>query len=196
MTVSAVESSYGPFGGNAVNGTTDKGPTTTTNTSADKDLFLQLLVAQMRYQDPSNPTDSSEFLAQTAQFTALEKMQAVADQTQQLVALQTAFGAGGMVGQTVSYADAAGATLTGTVSGVRFDANGPVLTIDGKDVPLGLVKSIGQANAGSVDTSTGSGTGPATTDTGTGTGGSATTTETADTTSDSSISPALRELLG
>jgi flagellar basal-body rod modification protein FlgD len=195
LTVSAVESSYGPFRGNGVTATTDKA-TTSTSTSADKDLFLQLLVAQMRYQDPSNPTDSSEFLAQTAQFTALEKMQAVADQTQQLVALQTAFGAGGMVGQTVSYADAAGATLTGTVSGVRFDANGPVLTIDGKDVPLGLVKSIGQANAGSVGTSTGSGTGTATTDTGTGTGGSATTTETADTTTDSSISPALRELLG
>jgi flagellar basal-body rod modification protein FlgD len=197
LTVSAVESTYGPFGGNSVTGATD-GPTTTTSTSADKDLFLQLLVAQMRYQDPSNPTDSSEFLAQTAQFTALEKMQAVADQTQQLVALQTAFGAGGMVGQTVSYADAAGATLTGTVSGVRFDANGPVLTIDGKDVPLGLVKSIGSANAGSVDTGTGSGTGTATTGTGTGTGtgGSAATTETADTTSDSSISPALRELLG
>jgi flagellar basal-body rod modification protein FlgD len=194
LTVSAVES-YGPFRGNEVTTTTDKA-TTTTSTSADKDLFLQLLVAQMRYQDPSNPTDSSEFLAQTAQFTALEKMQAVADQTQQLVALQTAFGAGGMVGQTVSYADAAGATLTGTVSGVRFDTNGPVLTIDGKDVPLGLVKSIGQANAGSVDTGTGSGTGTATTGTGTGTGGSATTTETADATSDSSISPALRELLG
>ena len=45
-------------------------------TAADKDMFLQLLVAQMRYQDPMNPTDSSEFLAQTAQFTALEKMQA------------------------------------------------------------------------------------------------------------------------
>ena len=154
MTVSAVESPLGPFRGNAVTDTTDKA-TTTTSTSADKDLFLQLLVAQMRYQDPSNPTDSSEFLAQTAQFTALEKMQAVADQTQQLVAVQTAFGAGGMVGQTVSYADSAGATLTGVVSGVRFDATGPILTVDGTDVPLGMVKSIGEANAASVGTSTG-----------------------------------------
>jgi len=154
LTVSAVESPLGPFRGNAVTDTTDKA-TTTTSTSADKDLFLQLLVAQMRYQDPSNPTDSSEFLAQTAQFTALEKMQAVADQTQQLVAVQTAFGAGGMVGQTVSYADSAGATLTGVVSGVRFDATGPILTVDGTDVPLGMVKSIGEANAASVGTSTG-----------------------------------------
>ena len=47
-------------------------------------MFLQLLVAQMRYQDPMNPTDSSQFLSQSAQFTALEKMQDVADQTAQL----------------------------------------------------------------------------------------------------------------
>jgi flagellar basal-body rod modification protein FlgD len=196
LTVSAVESSYGPFRGNEVTDTT-KGPTTTTNTSADKDLFLQLLVAQMRYQDPSNPTDSSEFLAQTAQFTALEKMQAVADQTQQLVGLQTAFGAGGMVGQTISYADATGATLTGVVSGVRFDVNGPVLTVDGTDVPLGLVKSIGEANAASVgaDTSSGTPTGTPTGTTGTtGSTGSTGSTE-GSTSDDSSMTPALRELL-
>jgi flagellar basal-body rod modification protein FlgD len=197
LTVSAVESSYGPFRGNEVTDTT-KGPTTTTSTSADKDLFLQLLVAQMRYQDPSNPTDSSEFLAQTAQFTSLEKMQAVADQTQQLVGLQTAFGAGGMVGQTVSYADATGTTLTGVVTGVRFDTNGPVLTVDGTDVPLGMVKSIGEANSAPVGTPTGSGsTTGSTTGTPTGTpADSGTTGSTGGSTSDdSSMTPALRELL-
>jgi flagellar basal-body rod modification protein FlgD len=193
LTVSAVEAPLGPFRGNAVTDTS-QGPTTTTSTSADKDLFLQLLVAQMRYQDPSNPTDSSEFLAQTAQFTALEKMQAVADQTQQLVGLQTAFGAGGMVGQTVSYADATGATLTGVVSGVRFDATGPVLTIDGTDVPLGLVRSIGEANSAPAGSSTDTGTSTGT-PTGTTAGkGSPGSTEPA-TSDDSSLAPALRELL-
>ena len=68
-------------------GTPGSGATSTTN-SADKDMFLQLLVAQMRYQDPMNPTDSSQFLAQSAQFTALEKMQAVADQTAALFSAQ------------------------------------------------------------------------------------------------------------
>ena len=52
-----------------------------------------------------NPTDSGEFLAQTAQFTALEKMQDVADQTAALLATQIAFGASGMVGKTVTYLD-------------------------------------------------------------------------------------------
>ncbi len=98
-------------------------------------MFLQLLVAQMKYQDPMNPTDSSEFLAQSAQFTALEKMQAVADQTAQLVASQMAFGASGLVGRTVSWTVADGTAQTGTVSGVTFGTDGPMLDVAGTQIP-------------------------------------------------------------
>lgn len=38
----------------------------------DKDAFLQLLVAQMQYQDPMNPGDSTEYMSQLAQYSALE----------------------------------------------------------------------------------------------------------------------------
>ena len=40
-----------------------------------KDTFLKLLVAQMRYQDPSNPVDSSQMMAQTATFSQVEKLE-------------------------------------------------------------------------------------------------------------------------
>ena len=40
-----------------------------------KDAFLNLLVTQMRYQDPLNPTNDKEFLAQMAQFSTLEQTQ-------------------------------------------------------------------------------------------------------------------------
>ena len=39
-----------------------------------KDAFLQLLVTQMKYQDPLDPQDNSEYLSQLAQFSALEQM--------------------------------------------------------------------------------------------------------------------------
>ncbi len=115
--------------------------------SEDKDMFLKLLVAQMKYQDPMNPTDSSEFLSQSAQFTALEKMSTTAEQVTQLVGLQMAFGASSLVGRTVTYPMADGTSVSGLVSSVTFTATGPVLTVDGVDVNFADVTSVGDGTA-------------------------------------------------
>ena len=117
----------------------------------DKDTFLQLLVAQLRYQDPMNPTDSTQFLAQSAQFTALEKMEAVADQTKQAVAAQMAFGASSLVGRAVTYVDANGTSVTGTVDAVQFKTEGPVLTVGDDEVALGDVKTVAEGRTRTAD---------------------------------------------
>ncbi len=44
----------------------------------DKDAFLQLLVAQMKYQDPLEPTSNTEYISQYAQFSQVEQMQSMA----------------------------------------------------------------------------------------------------------------------
>jgi flagellar basal-body rod modification protein FlgD len=118
--------------------------------SEDKEMFLQLLVAQMRYQDPMNPTDSSEFLAQSAQFTALEKMQVVADQTLQLVNLQVAFGASSLVGRSVTFGREDGSVGSGAVESVRFESTGPVLLVAGEEVSLAAVQTVAQGSADTV----------------------------------------------
>ena len=118
----------------------------------DKDTFLQLLVAQLRYQDPMNPTDSTQFLAQSAQFTALEKMEAVAEQTKQAVAAQMAFGASSLVGRAVTYVDANGKTVTGTVDAVQFKTEGPMLTVGSDEVALGDVTTVAEGRTGTRDT--------------------------------------------
>ena len=111
-------------------------------TSEDKQMFLNLLVAQLRYQDPMNPADSGQFLAQSAQFTALEKMQDVADQTAGLLAAQVSFGATGLVGRYVSYLDENGDSHTGQVGSVTYDQSGPMLVVDGEQVSLGQVATV------------------------------------------------------
>jgi len=115
---------------------------TATANDDDKNMFLQLLVAQMKYQDPMNPTDSSQFLAQSAQFTSLEKMGQVADQTAMLLGAQMAFGANGMVGRNVTYTLEDGTEGTGVVHGVTFGSTGPVLDVDGVDVPISSVLTV------------------------------------------------------
>ena len=47
----------------------------------DKDAFLQLLVAQMKYQDPLEPTSNTEYIAQYAQFSQVEQLQNMASST-------------------------------------------------------------------------------------------------------------------
>lgn len=120
------------------------GPASSQAGNLDKDTFLQLLVAQLRYQDPLNPTDQTQFLAQTAQFTSLEKMEVVAEQTAAAFAAQMAFGASSLVGRTVTYVDADGLEVTGSVDSVRFGGTGPVLSVAGVDVEMIDVVSVGQ----------------------------------------------------
>lgn len=128
----------------------------TQGAGSDHQMFLELMVAQLRYQDPLNPTDSGEFLAQNAQFTALEKMQEVADATNALLSVQMAFGASGMIGRTVSWTDANGDTKSGTVSGTTFLATGPVLDVAGEQIPLGAVTSVATATSTDTPDDTGS----------------------------------------
>ena len=148
MTVGATESTSGVYGTVATPTAGAAAPTgnglstTPTAGSSDKDMFLQLLVAQMKYQDPMNPTDSSQFLAQSAQFTALEKMQSVSDQTGLLLGAQMAFGSSSLVGRSVTYTLADGTQGSGTVHGVEFGADGPVLDVDGVDVPIASVLTV------------------------------------------------------
>ncbi len=46
-----------------------------TDNKVDKEFFLEMLVTQMKYQDPLSPVDNNEFIAQTAQFTLVEEIQ-------------------------------------------------------------------------------------------------------------------------
>ena len=63
-------------------------------TDLDKDAFLQLLVAQMKYQDPLEPTDNTEYISQLATFSQLEEMQ-------NMTAGMSLQRASGLVGQEV-----------------------------------------------------------------------------------------------
>lgn len=60
---------------NSTLNTSSTDTTTNPNSQLGKNDFLQLLVTQLKNQDPLNPMDDKEFVAQMAQFSALEQMQ-------------------------------------------------------------------------------------------------------------------------
>ena len=108
------------------------------------DTFLKLLVAQLKYQDPSKPADGTALLGQTAQFQMVEKLQQLADQNTQLLSEQQASSAIALVGRTISYTQG-DKTLSGVVGSVRLTATGPLLEVGQTDVPLSTVTEISSA---------------------------------------------------
>jgi flagellar basal-body rod modification protein FlgD len=125
--------------------------TTKSKNDIDKDMFLKLMVTQLKYQDPLNPAKADEFLAQTAQFTTVEKLTQMADEATKSALGQRMTTASSMIGKAVSYAEAAG-TSTGTVQSARITDTGDIMLNIGGDKELSLleVKTISEP----VDTKT------------------------------------------
>lgn len=120
-------------------------PKAEVNDGMGKDAFLKLLVAQLKYQDPLNPTEGAEFMAQTAQFTMVEKLQELSDQNAELLSSQRTLAGSSLIGRTITYPGPDGFDASGVVDGVRLTADGPVLRVGAQDVPLGSVKEVASA---------------------------------------------------
>ena len=84
------------------------------------DAFLKLLVAQLRYQNPLEPTGANELMQQTASFSQVETLQALASTQQQLAGLSQFSLAVGLAGKEVAAVGATGQAVVGPVDGVRF----------------------------------------------------------------------------
>jgi flagellar basal-body rod modification protein FlgD len=134
----------GIFGNPAPNPAAITPPASTSTTDptkdiGDKDTFLKLLVAQLKYQDPSNPADSTQFLAQTAQFTQVEKLGDIAD----LMKSQRLVNASALVGHAVNYMDENGNKLSGTIASAKLNGDSePMLHIGNTDVLLSKVMEV------------------------------------------------------
>ncbi|WP_460000553.1 flagellar hook capping FlgD N-terminal domain-containing protein [Paradesulfitobacterium aromaticivorans] len=111
----------------AVTGSSSQIITKAAGNVLNKDDFLKLLTTELRYQDPLQPLDNKDFIAQMAQFSSLEQMNNVADavkdlkneligQYQQGALTQGAV----LIGKQVTGADADGNVITGIVDSVKM----------------------------------------------------------------------------
>ena len=99
-----------------------------------KDDFLRLLLTQLQHQDPLNPMDNTQFIAQTAQFTSLEQLQNINTALGKLTAASTASGvsqAAALLGKTVKTAGSGPVSLPYSLAGASAPVHVEVLDQDG-----------------------------------------------------------------
>jgi flagellar basal-body rod modification protein FlgD len=118
----------------------DRPPTTTqsdaaSKTQVDYQSFLKLLVAQMKNQDPTNPMDSTQYMAQLASFSQVEQSVQMNTKLDQMLQSSTLEQAASIIGRTVTSADG---ETTGKVAEVRLISNGIVAVLEGgKEITVG-----------------------------------------------------------
>jgi flagellar basal-body rod modification protein FlgD len=104
--------------------------------------FIKILMTQLTYQDPLKPMDNEQFMAQMAQFTALEQTTEMNTNLLQLIQNQAALQSVGLIGRTVDVSTASG-TQTGTVSALSYSGDLPVISIS-----LGAGQTLDNINLG------------------------------------------------
>lgn len=119
--------------------------TTASSTSAsksqvlDQDAFLRLLVTQLQNQDPLSPMEDTEFIAQLAQFSALEQMNQVRQEVENMRNEITAIN---LLGKTVKYQAEDGTVAEGVVESVKNLGSTPILTVSGDRISLSDISEV------------------------------------------------------
>lgn len=114
-------------------------PASSTSTPNVKNLvdynsFLQLLVAQMQNQDPTSPTDSTQYLSQLASFSAVEQQTQTNSKLDQLIQSSGFNQADSLIGRTVANADG---SVSGKVLSVTLSSSGMTAQLDsGATLPI------------------------------------------------------------
>ena len=122
-------------------------PTTTASSQTaapmlDPQAFLQLLVAQLQYQDPTSPVDTSTFMNQTAMLSQVQTMSGMSTTLNSLVASQQGQAATSMIGKSVTFVDATGATGSGVVTGASLGTNGASVEVGNQYVPIANIREV------------------------------------------------------
>lgn len=97
------------------------------STSVDYDAFLSLLVTQLKNQDPTEPTDNAQLMAQLASFSSVEQQVQINDKLETLISSNVLGDASSLIGKTVTSVDG---SITGVVSSIIIASDGIVAELE------------------------------------------------------------------
>jgi flagellar basal-body rod modification protein FlgD len=104
--------------------------------------FMQLLITQLKNQDPMNPVDNTQFISQVAQLSSLQATTQLTSQVGQMVTAQQQTGVLQLVGHDIQYLDQNGNSVQGKVTGVRVSGPTPTLLVGNNEVSPGQVQTV------------------------------------------------------
>jgi flagellar basal-body rod modification protein FlgD len=113
----------------------------------DKDQFLQLFLAQLKYQDPTSPLDSGELTNQLAQLSTFESIQNLSANFEQMLQLQQLTQGSDLLGRTIRFKFGDGPERSGVVDSVSVQNGNISLNVGVADVPLSNVLGVTQTPA-------------------------------------------------
>jgi flagellar basal-body rod modification protein FlgD len=104
--------------------------------------FMQLLIAQLKNQDPMDPVSQEDSIAQLAQFSTLEGIEKLNANFSSFMKLQSLSQGANLVGKNVEWLDPDGVRQQGVVESVSVKDGELQLEVDGKQVPIENVTAI------------------------------------------------------
>ena len=108
----------------------------------DSEVFMTLLVAQLRNQDPSSPMDTNQMMSQQTSLASLEQLTGLSNTSSEQFALTMRMAALNIVGREVSYKNADGTVVSGEATGASFAGSVPTITVGDSKVNLDAILSI------------------------------------------------------
>lgn len=143
----ASPSAVDPGGSAAANSGTDSTQSSTSSAKAsgmngllNPNEFLSLLVDNLKYQDPLDPTSSADLLTQLASLSQVQTQQQIAETDQTSAAAN-------LIGDTITGSAASGSPITGVVTGFSLTTSGPTLDVGDSSVSLGNISSVTQPSS-------------------------------------------------
>jgi flagellar basal-body rod modification protein FlgD len=139
-----------------VGGTSNSSQTTTPNTTSTNSFqsltaqdFLNMMVAELQNQDPTNPTDSSQILQEVSQIDAIQSNTQLTTTLQGVQLGQSIATASALIGMSVVGTDANGNAVSGTVSSASINSGAAQLQIGSSSIPLSNVTQVNGYNSSS-----------------------------------------------
>ena len=138
MTIQPIASQPVTAAGEATRASAVRTPSQT----MDANVFMSLLVTQLKNQNPSAPMDTNQMMSQTLQLSMMEKMTELTTNSKEGFSLQMRTAAAQLIGHSVGYTLADGTTGTGVASSVSYAGSVPAVKVGDITVPLDSITGL------------------------------------------------------